>query len=257
MVYTTGQWECFNFSLFLRFSIIDMQVKNIIITGASGGIGRATALELIKDPQNRLFLISRDKTKLNSIYDEIPGDENRVFLYQFDLVSGDYKVLVDSINEKLSGVDILINNAGALVNKAFAEIDNNDFDRIVSTNFKGPFFLIQHLIPLFNQSAHVVNISSMGGYQGSVKFPGLSLYSSSKGALSILTECLALELGPLGVSVNCLALGSVQTTMLEEAFPGYVAQVTCNSMAEYIAQFAVNGNKWLNGKILPVSLSTP
>ncbi len=234
-----------------------MQVKNIVITGASGGIGRATALELIKDPQNRLFLISRDESKLSSIHNEIPGDEHRVFLYPFDLVSGDYKNLVDSINEKLGGIDILINNAGALVNKVFTEIDSSDFDRIVNTNFKGPFFLIQHLIPTFNTGAHILNISSMGGYQGSVKFPGLSLYSSSKGALSILTECLALELNPIGVSVNCLALGSVQTTMLEEAFPGYVAQVTCNSMAEYIAHFAVNGHKWVNGKILPVSLSTP
>lgn len=234
-----------------------MQLRNIVITGASGGIGRTTALEFLKDPQNRLFLISRDEIKLRSIYNEVPGNENRVFLYQFDLVSGDYKKLVDSINEKLGDIDILINNAGALVNKIFTEIDNSDFDRVVNTNFKGPFFLIQHLVPNFNKGAHILNISSMGGYQGSVKFPGLSLYSSSKGALGILTECLALELSPIGVSVNCLALGSVQTTMLEEAFPGYVAQVTSKSMAEYIAHFAVNGHKWVNGKILPVSLSTP
>ncbi len=234
-----------------------MQAKNIVITGASGGIGRTTALELLKDPQNSLFLISRDEVKLNSIYDEVPRNEDRLFVYPFDLITGDYVKLIETINEKIGNVDILINNAGTIVNKAFTEINSLDFDRVVNTNFKGPFFLIQHLIPMFNKGAHIVNISSMGGYQGSVKFPGLSLYSSSKGALSILTECLALELNPIGVSVNCLALGSVQTTMLEEAFPGYVAQVTSRSMGDYIAHFAVNGHNWVNGKILPLSLSTP
>lgn len=232
-------------------------MKNIIITGASSGIGKATAIKLSEDSNNRIFLISRDKNKLKSLLEEIKENQNQVNVIPFDLISNDYSSLISNIKEILGSVDVLINNAGALVNKPFSEISIQDFDRIVNTNFKGPFFLIQWLLPLLNKGAHIVNISSMGGFQGSVKFPGLSVYSSSKGALATLTECLALELNPLGISVNCLALGSVQTSMLEEAFPGYKAQLTSESMAEFIADFALNGHRWMNGKILPVSVSTP
>jgi len=97
----------------------------------------------------------------------------------------------------------------------------------------------------------------MGGFQGSVKFPGLALYSASKGALSTLTEVLAAELSARKIAVNCLAIGSVQTPMLQEAFPGYKAPVTPESMAQLISWFALNANNWLNGKVIPVSLSTP
>jgi len=232
-------------------------MKNIIITGASSGIGKATAIKLSEDSNNRILLISRDKTKLKSVLEEIKVNQNQVNVIPFDLISNDYSSLISNIKEILGSVDVLINNAGAIVNKPFSDISIQDFDRIVNTNFKGPFFLIQWLLPLLNKGAHIVNISSMGGFQGSLKFPGLSVYSSSKGALATLTECLALELNPLGISVNCLALGSVQTSMLEEAFPGYKAQLTSESMAEFIADFALNGYRWMNGKILPVSVSTP
>lgn len=232
-------------------------MKNIIITGASGGIGKATAIKLSQDSNNRLILISRDEVKLTNLLKEIKDKQAQVNIIPFDLISGDYTGLVTKIRAIVGGIDILINNAGALVNKPFNDISSEDFDRVLNTNFKGPFFLIQQLLPSLNRGAHIVNISSMGGFQGSVKFPGLSVYSSSKGALATLTECLALELSPLGISVNCLALGSVQTSMLEEAFPGYVAPTSSESMAEFISYFALNANTWINGKIIPVSLSTP
>lgn len=240
-------------------------MRNIIITGASGGIGRATAIKLSQDTNNRLILISRDTTKLTNLLKEIKYTQleetkdkpEQVIIIPFDLISGDYAGLIAKIRTIVGSVDILINNAGALVNKPFKDISIDDFDRVLDTNFKGPFFLIQQLMPLLNKGAHIINISSMGGFQGSIKFPGLSVYSSSKGALAILTECLALELSHAGVSVNCLALGSVQTAMLEEAFPGYKAQITSESMAEYIAYFALNAHGWINGKIIPVTLSTP
>lgn len=240
-------------------------MKNIVVTGASGGIGKATALKLAEDPDNSLILISRDEAKLKNLLEEIKVKQSKEFKYNpkqvniipFDLISGDYAGLVTKIQAIAGSVDILINNAGAIVNKPLNEINIEDFDRVVNTNFKGPFFLIQRLLPILNKGAHIVNISSMGGFQGSIKFPGLSVYSSSKGALAILTECMALELSQMGISVNCLALGSVQTSMLEEAFPGYKAQITSESMAEYIAYFALNGHRWINGKIIPVTLSTP
>jgi NAD(P)-dependent dehydrogenase (short-subunit alcohol dehydrogenase family) len=97
----------------------------------------------------------------------------------------------------------------------------------------------------------------MGGFQGSAKFPGLSFYSASKAALCCLTECLATELKDKSIKMNALALGSVQTEMLDKAFPGYKAPVKAEEIAEFITDFAINGHRYVNGKVLPVSLSTP
>jgi short-subunit dehydrogenase len=154
-------------------------------------------------------------------------------------------------------VDILINNAGYLVNKPFQEINETDIEKSFRVNFTSAFKLTQLLITHFNKNAHIVNISSMGGFQGSVKFQGLSVYSASKSALSCLTECLAEELKDQQIKVNCLCLGAVQTEMLEEAFPGYKAPVIAKDIASYIFDFASNAHHYLNGKIIPVSLSTP
>jgi NAD(P)-dependent dehydrogenase (short-subunit alcohol dehydrogenase family) len=144
-----------------------------------------------------------------------------------------------------------------MIHKPFAELTENDFDRLFGVNVKGAVKLIQFLLPFLRPGSHIVNISSMGGYQGSSKFSGLSLYSASKGALAILTECLAEEFKEEEISVNCLALGAVQTEMLAKAFPGYQAPVLPQSMAEFIKNFAVTGHHFMNGKIIPVSLSTP
>lgn len=230
--------------------------RRIIITGASNGIGRALAIEFLKDRDNQVFLISRDNKRLQEIFENAPNKENIVIL-PFDLNTVNYDFLIESIVQRAGKVDILINNAATLVNKPFEKIKEEDFDSVISTNFKSPFFLIKNLIPYFSEKAHIVNIGSMGGVQGSDKFSGLSLYSSSKGALSILTECLAVELKDKGISVNCLALGSVQTSMFEQAFAGAKAGTTSESIAEYIAWFSINGHKWMNGKIIPVSIATP
>jgi NAD(P)-dependent dehydrogenase (short-subunit alcohol dehydrogenase family) len=145
------------------------------------------------------------------------------------------------------------------VNKPFNQIDEQELEMIMRVNFMVPWLLIQSLTDLLSNSgkSHVVNISSIGGIQGSIKFPGLSAYSSAKGALGILTECLAAELADRNISVNCLALGSVQTEMFSKAFPEYKAQLKPDEIASFITDFALNGNKYFNGKILPVSVSTP
>ncbi|HEY9115582.1 MAG TPA: SDR family oxidoreductase, partial [Bacteroidales bacterium] len=161
------------------------------------------------------------------------------------------------ILEKISTIDILVNNAGFLVVRPFSELTDDDFDKTFSVNVKSVFKITRDLLPYFSANAHIVNISSMGGVQGSAKFPGLSLYSSSKGALGILTECLAEELKERKISVNALALGAVQTEMLAEAFPGYKAPLSASEMADFIYNFTLTGNKFFNGKILPVSSSTP
>lgn len=234
-------------------------MKNIIITGASHGIGYQTALAFAQMPDVRIAIVARNEFSLQSLAGECNLKTGKTIVqpFAYDLTLDNLEPLTERIIRFLGSVDILINNAGDLVNKPFSETGLTDFNQVMDINLKAPFFLIQQLLPWFNSGSHVVNISSMGGVQGSVKFPGLSLYSASKGGIAVLTECLAAELSGAGVSVNCLAFGSVQTDMLERAFPGYQAPVTAADMGNYVAHFAVEGHKFYNGKILPLSLSTP
>ena len=128
---------------------------------------------------------------------------------------------------------------------------------MLESNVMSHFKMIQYTLPLLKSGSHIVNVGSMGGFQGSVKFAGLSAYSSSKAALHALSECLAYELAETGIKVNCLALGSAQTEMLEAAFPGYESPVLAFEMGKYIADFAKTGHKFFNGKVLPVAVTTP
>ena len=233
---------------------------NIIITGASRGIGFEIVKQLSESPENNIVAVSRNMERLEILKQQcknINPDAN-VYPVGLDLNNRD---LADSmVNEVLSfipSVDILVNNAGLLINKSFGELSDMDIDLMFETNVKSVFRLIRILLPYFNKESHIVNISSMGGFQGSAKFPGLSAYSASKGALAVLSECLAEEFKEMKIKVNCLALGAVQTEMLEKAFPGYKAPLSSKEMALFIKDFALNGHKFFNGKILPVSLSTP
>ncbi|MBC34779.1 MAG: short-chain dehydrogenase [Bacteroidetes bacterium] len=228
---------------------------NIVISGASSGIGFEVAKQLVA-LGHQVFAFARNENRLKDLQKECDGDG--LFIYAFDITEFDhYPELISRISTKFSKVDVLINNAGALVNKPFEQLNLKDFGTSFSVNTKAPFYLSQQLLPLMGEGSHILNISSMGGYQGSSKFPGLSLYSASKGALSILSECMAEELGEKGIKVNCLALGAAQTEMLEKAFPGYQAPLSANEMAEFISDFAINGHRYFNGKILPISVSTP
>lgn len=233
---------------------------NIIITGAGRGIGFETARLFSSMKGNKVIAVSRNIDNLQKLANEIPGGKGGSYLYPLSLdlgKKGFEKSLLAYVLDRFDKTDILINNAGAMINKVITHLSSDDFDQLFSVNVKAPFLIIKSLLSHFNKNSHIVNIGSMGGFQGSAKFPGLSLYSASKGALATLTECLAEELKEKGVSVNCLALGSVSTEMLEKAFPGYRAPVTPSEMAGFIVNFALNGNNIMNGKIIPVSLSTP
>ncbi|KAF5062222.1 Gluconate 5-dehydrogenase [anaerobic digester metagenome] len=232
---------------------------NIVITGASSGVGRETAKILAGIPGNRLMVIARNGMKIQALSGEcnIKRHETVVQPLQFDLATGDMESLAHQINRQLGKIDVLINNAGAMLNKPIGKLTPTEVDEVFSVNVKAPLLLIQALLPVMKPGSHIVNIGSMGGVQGSVKFPGLAAYSASKGALAVLTECLAEELKDRQIAVNCLAFGAVQTEMLERAFPGYNAPVSAEKMAEFVADFAINGHRYFNGKILPVSLSTP
>lgn len=226
-------------------------MKKIIVTGTSRGIG----LEVVKqlaNAGNQVLALSR---KVNQELQSTTG----VSCLSVDICKEeDLGKVVDFITQKWDGaVDILINNAGQIVNKPFEELTSEDFQRVYQVNVFGVARLIQICIPFLKQQSHVVTISSMGGVQGVMKFGGLAAYSSSKGAVTILSELLAEEYKEKGISFNVIALGAVQTEMLEEAFPGYQAPLLPEEMAEFIVEFSLNGNKYFNGKVLQASSSTP
>ncbi len=161
------------------------------------------------------------------------------------------------IQQTWKKVDVLIHNAGSLLNKPFTQITSEEFQNIYKVNVFAVAELTRISIPFMEKGSHVVTISSMGGIQGSMKFAGLAAYSSSKGAVITLSELLAEEYKEQGIAFNVLALGAVNTEMLQEAFPGYEAPLSAKEMADYIFDFALNGNKYYNGKVLQVSSSTP
>ena len=226
-------------------------MKNIIITGTSRGIGFELAQIFAQNNYNVLAL-SRNSEPLKNL------NIKNITTISVDLsIEEDLKKVTDFVSKNWKSVDVLINNAGKLINKPFNKLSSADFLEVYKVNVFAVAELTRQIIPFLTKGSHVVNVSSIGGVQGSMKFPGLAAYSSSKGALLTLTELLAEEYKEQQISFNALALGAVQTEMLEEAFPGYQAPVTANDMANYIYNFALTGNKYYNGKILEVSSSTP
>jgi len=229
----------------------NQQSKNIIITGTSRGIGFELVNLFANAGHNVLALSRNAKPVKNLHFDNITS-------LSFDLTNeDDYKKVEDFIKDEWRHVDILINNAGTLINKPFSETTFENFKDVYKTNVFGVAEMTRVVIPFMKKESHVVTISSMGGVQGSMKFAGLAAYSSSKGAVITLTELLAEEYKETGPSFNVLALGAVQTEMLKEAFPDYQAPTTALEMAQYIFDFSLTGNKYYNGKMLQVSNTTP
>jgi NAD(P)-dependent dehydrogenase (short-subunit alcohol dehydrogenase family) len=231
----------------------------IVITGASSGVGFESVLEFILSSEHQIVALARSEDNLKRLFQiaQSLNPDCQLFPAKFDIVHDDYTSLVSFITDRIGSVDVLINNAGQLIHKPFEETTQLDFAEMLQSNLLGHVKMIHHLMPLLNENAHVLNIGSMGGFQGSVKFPGLSAYSASKAALHTLTECLAVEYAERKISFNCLALGSAQTEMLEKAFPEYQSPVMAFEMGKYIADFALTGHKFFNGKVLPVAVTTP
>lgn len=230
-----------------------MKNKKIIVTGASRGIG-FELVKLFALQNHQVLALSRNTESLI----KLQASNNTISVLQLDIAAeNEYSKVSDFVNDRWNEVDILIHNAGKLINKTFNKTSTKDFLDVYKVNVFGVAGLTKTILPFFKSGSHVVAISSMGGIQGSIKFPGLSAYSSSKGAVITLMELLAEEYKEQGISFNTLALGAVQTEMLAEAFPNYKAPTTARDIAEYIADFALTGNRFYNGKVLQVSSSTP
>lgn len=230
-----------------------MMNKHIVVIGASRGIGLEIVRQFASNINNTVWALSRFSDGKNPF----DGLEN-VRVKTIDLASSDIQNQVKTALSEISHIDILINNAGYLVNKPFANLSYADILTSYQTNIIGVMLATQEaILKASSNGMHIVNISSMGGFQGTMKFPGLAAYSSSKAALVNFTELFAEEYKNTTIKMNCLCLGAVQTEMLEQAFPGYIAPTSAEEMATYIVDFALNGARYFNGKILPVSISTP
>jgi 3-oxoacyl-[acyl-carrier protein] reductase len=226
-------------------------MKHVVITGTSRGIG-FEMVKLFSEAGHKVIALSRKPETLEAL------NLKNVQVIACDITKEEeLNRVATHIKQTWKTLDILINNAGAILNKPFIDTSLAELRAVYETNVFGVAGLIQKVLPFMTSTSHVVNVSSMGGVQGSMKFPGLSAYSSSKGALITLTEMLAEEYKEGGPSFNVLALGAVQTEMLEEAFPGYKAPVLAIEMAMYIVDFSLTGQKYYNGKLLQVSNSTP
>ena len=225
-------------------------MKNVIITGTSRGIGYELALQFA-NAGHQVLAISR-KTPQEFI------EHKNITCLSVDIGNETEMIEVEKfLSSSWEKVDIIIHNAGSLINKPFSQLSQTDFETVYKVNVFGVANLTRICLPFLQNGSHVVNISSMGGIQGSIKFPGLAAYSSSKGAVITLSELLAEEYKEKGIAFNVLALGAVNTEMLQEAFPGYQAPISPKEMADYIFNFALTGNKYHNGKIIQVSSSTP
>ena len=225
-------------------------MEYIIVTGTSRGIGFELS-KLLANAGYKVLALSRNEKPIKNL------KHKNIQTFSFDVSSVSDREKLASYLKDNGKVRALINNAGRLLNKPFLETTDEEFKSVYEVNVFGVAAITKLVIPYMSSTGHVLTISSMGGIQGSAKFPGLSAYSSSKGAVLTFTELLAEEFKETGPSFNALALGAVQTEMLEEAFSGYKAPVSAIEMAEYVMNFALNGQKLYNGKILQVSSSTP
>jgi len=226
--------------------------KIAVVVGASRGIGHALVCELAKNSDIIIYALSRNIQEMHRQFAPLPN----VHCYEFDLTA-DISQQLQLIFNACTKIDFLINNAGYLVNKSFSDISSEDIRLSYQVNVLGVMQTVQMLLPKLTSGSHVVNISSMGGFQGTVKFAGLTAYSSSKAALVNFTEMFAEEFKDTNIKMNCLCLGAVQTEMFSEAFPNLKTSVSPQHMAKYICNFTLKAHLWMNGKIIPVSLSTP
>ena len=229
------------------------QKKVIVLVGASRGIGKATVEKFASNPDHTILALSRNTKGMEQF-----SHLSNVKCFGFDLEVSNVREQAEKIFADVDSIDILINNAGKLVNKSFTDLTPQDLTSSYQANVIGVMQTVQAALPkMLEKGGHIVNISSMGGFQGTVKFAGLTAYSTSKAAVCSFTELFYEEHKDTKVKMNCLCLGAVQTEMLEEVFPGYLAPVSAEKMGEFITDFALNSHQWINGKIIPVSLSTP
>jgi short-subunit dehydrogenase len=226
--------------------------SNIIITGVSSGIGQEILNNLkLDDSIGSVFAITSQPTDAKLAVD------GKIRFIPIDYSNAES---IDKLSSIIGDIPIhgVILNAGLLDKVKQGTIDHKQLLGTFNVNTFYPILILQAINNnIISGKAHVIGIGSMGGFQGASKFPGLSIYSASKSALSTFIECYAQEMFNNGVRANTLALGAVNTKMLNKAFPGYEAPVNAKDISKYILDFLFHGGDFITGKVIPVSLVNP
>ena len=229
--------------------------RTVCITGCSRGLGFELINSFINETDYHIAAVTRNGLKLKERIDKADL-KGRVTIIEGDITTEIGRDMVYNELSALPKLGCLIHNAGKLLFKPFEEIKAEELHDIYNVNVFAPFLLTQKLLPLM-KNTHTIMISSVGGVEGSMKFAGLSAYSSSKAALNCLTEMLSEEFKGSANVFNCLALGSVDTEMFNSAFPSATASATPKEMSDYIVSFAEKAPKIMRGKIISLSVSNP
>ena len=222
-----------------------------IVTGASSGIGRATAELLIA----RGALVSVFARSLEALTSLAAGREDRVLAVSGDIADEDaVERLFRQTEEQFGDCDLLVNNAGMIDPKPLLETTPESWDRMFAVNVRGTFLASRRALRamIARREGAIVNVASISGVPGPDKFPGWVSYCASKAAVISFTEALAVEMKPFGVRVNCVSPGAVDTKMWAEASGGAPASMTPHEIAESILFLASPGSRPMNGQNLHV-----
>lgn len=221
----------------------------VLITGGGSGIGAACAAEFHRRGR-RVVIVGRTVVRLRETARAL-GSADRVLALAGD--AGDEafaRRAFSAARKRFGSVDVLVNNAAHLVKKSFLDTTAAEWDAVMRTNLRGPFLFSRELLRAPGRI--IVNIGSLGGVQGTQKFPGLSAYTTSKCGLTGLTAALAVEARALGVSVFCVAPGAVDTAMLRKAAPGLKAGAAPSDIAKIVADLAGTAGEFLSGAVIPL-----
>lgn len=229
----------------------DFTGKVAIVTGASSGIGRATA-ELLATRGARVVVFSRNAAALA----ELVGRHEASML----AVSGDVgdadaiERLFNETESRFGNCELLVNNAGMIDPKPLVDVDPDAWDRMFAVNVRGTYLACRRALPsmITKKRGAIVNVASISGVIGPEKFPGFVSYCASKAAVILLTESLAVEVKPHGVRVNAISPGSVDTKMWADASGGAPASMTPEEIADAIAFLLSGASRPMNGQNLNV-----
>jgi len=246
-----------------------LQNKTALVTGASRGIGRATALALASAGANVLVHYGRSVQEAESLAAAIRAQGGRANVVSADLGTPDGAPLLAKQVRSIAGerLDVLVLNAGISKSARIADYTVEDFDKLFSTNVRGPFFLVQQLMPVLGEGSNIVVISSLGarlvvGKPG-LENPSILAYASTKGALETLVKNWAAILGPRGIRVNTVAPGVIDTDMssFTKTEAGREAALAMQALkrigkpedvADVVAFLASDGARWITGASIPV-----
>jgi 3-oxoacyl-[acyl-carrier protein] reductase len=246
-----------------------LQGKTALVTGASRGIGRATAAALARAGARVLVHYGRSAQDAESLVATIRAKGGRADALQGDLGTPDGATLLAREVRAIAGerLDVLVSNAGISKSASIKDYTVEDFDHLFATNVRSPFFLVQQLLPVLAEGSNIIVISSLGAHavvgKPGLDNPSILAYASTKGALETLVKNWAAILGPRGIRVNAVAPGVIDTDMsnLTKTEAGREAALAMQALkrigmpedvADVVAFLASDAARWITGASIPV-----